>query len=313
MYVCSVFVFAGQAPNIGWRIVKVGGDGDCLFHALAFLDSCDGRALRIEVANFMHDQASTEVGFEEELRREAAKLRAGRWGGHTAITAYSRMKSKRVMVHTWRPSDGSVAVEEMSHASIHGKGEASIAHIFYNGVDHYDALLGLLDLSGMEAAWPQPQGPAYFKKSDSSGSHAVKRGLRGKQQASKTGTGVAVKKRILKEKPPKQSKAASKPKPSSKGSTNKRKSQPKPGAEPRDEPMPAEPSQPQPQSEAGDAGDAKPGLMEELEGIAVASTSEHPHRKLEDLIKDQAWCERVLVLFLTLFETLQLLLVHRYP
>ena len=68
---------------MGRRIVKAGGDGDCLFHAL------DGRALRFDVANFMTAQALTEPGFQQEMQDEAAKLRAGRWGGHTAIATYS--------------------------------------------------------------------------------------------------------------------------------------------------------------------------------------------------------------------------------
>ena len=68
---------------MGWRIVKVGGDGDCLFHAL------DGRALRFDVANFMTAQALTEPSFQQEMQDEAAKLCARRWGGHTTIATYS--------------------------------------------------------------------------------------------------------------------------------------------------------------------------------------------------------------------------------
>jgi len=81
-------------------VVKVAGDGDCLFHALAFFDASDGGALRIEVADFMEAHAEEQNGFEAAWFREASKLRASKWGGHTAITAYSLMKSTRVIVHT---------------------------------------------------------------------------------------------------------------------------------------------------------------------------------------------------------------------
>ena len=263
---------------MGWRIVKVGGDGDCLFHALAFLDSYDGRALRFEVANFMTTHASTEPGFQQEMQDEAAKLRAGRWGGHTAIATYSRMKTKRIMVHTWRSSDNSVIVQEMSHASVHGKEDAPVAHIFYNGCDHYDALLLLTDLSGMEPAWPQPHGRnTYFKKIDIV-SNRTKRGNRGKAP-----TQSSVKKHNLKQKPAaKQPKVANKPSGKNKSAAEARVSEKMPG----EMPVPPELSQPHTESDE----EAKPGLMEELEGIPVATVSEHPHRKLEDLIKD-LWTE----------------------
>ena len=56
--------------------VKVAGDGDCLFHALAVHDNEDGAALRIDVANFMAAHAAEQEGFQEEWLEEVKKLRA---------------------------------------------------------------------------------------------------------------------------------------------------------------------------------------------------------------------------------------------
>lgn len=144
-----------------WRIVKVSGDGDCLFHALAYADGGDGQALRLELANYMEAFADGEAGFQEEMRREAAKLRAGTWGGHAAIATYSHMKQKRIVAHARRVYDGTATavVEEMSHASVQGKEGVCMSRIFYNDDDHDDALVEVADLAGMEAAWPQPAPP----------------------------------------------------------------------------------------------------------------------------------------------------------
>lgn len=50
----------------------------------------------------------------------------------------------------------------------------------------------------------------------------------------------------------------------------------------KDDAKPPPPAEPPSESDRA----AEPGLMEALEEIPVALASEHPHRKLEDLIKD---------------------------
>lgn len=77
LYARQQLPYGSERVQVHWRIVKVSGDGDCLFHALAYSDGCDGQALRFEVASFMDARAAGEAGYEEEMRREAAKLRAG--------------------------------------------------------------------------------------------------------------------------------------------------------------------------------------------------------------------------------------------
>lgn len=82
------------------EVVKVQGDGDCLFRALAYFHSGDGGALRIDVADFLEAKALEQEGFEEAWLQEAEKLRASAWGGHNAIVAYSLMQKVRVFLHT---------------------------------------------------------------------------------------------------------------------------------------------------------------------------------------------------------------------
>ena len=59
-------------------VAPVDGDGDGLFHALAHFDGYDGQALRVDVANFLEENALTQPGFEEEWLQEAVKLREGK-------------------------------------------------------------------------------------------------------------------------------------------------------------------------------------------------------------------------------------------
>ena len=160
----SALLTCDQEPvtQEAFAVTRVAGDGDCLFHALAFFDASDGGALRIEVADFMEAHAEEQNGFEAAWFREASKLRASKWGGHTAITAYSLMKSTRVMLHTHHAEDGRVTVEEVSHGSIWGQPALPMQHILYNNRDHYDALVAIVGLTGMVPSWPQQAPPMYF-------------------------------------------------------------------------------------------------------------------------------------------------------
>lgn len=151
-----------QAPTT-LAVIKVQGDGDCLFHALAFCSGSDGGALRIEVADFLEEEALNQAGFEEAWLEEADHIRRSEWGGHTVITAYSLMTKRRVLVHT-RQADGSCTVKEQTHHQVMDKDGAELVHILYNGQDHYDALMEVVNPSGMEPAWPQPPPPTYFKQ-----------------------------------------------------------------------------------------------------------------------------------------------------
>ena len=266
-------------------VVKVAGDGDCLFHALAFLDNYDGGALRIELAEFMERHAHTQSAFQEEWLIEASKLRCNRWAGHTVITAYSLMKNTRVMVHTKEGGEGTVKVEEMSHASVFGSREARLVHILYNG-SHYDALVEISNMEGMRPAWPQPPPPRYFTQrgpeefpalADSAQAPAPTRGQ---------------KRGLTAPRPAKKAKAKAKAK-AAKGA-KAAKAEPAAGEaapESAETPLGDAPAPPVPLEENDEGDPMAPGLLEELQNIPVASGSQHPHRKVEDLIQDAAVSE----------------------
>ena len=76
-------------------VAKVNGDGDCFFHALAYFDGYDGQALRIDMADFLEEQALTQPGFKEEMAprsNEAARLQVGRSHGHGRLQLDERPK-----------------------------------------------------------------------------------------------------------------------------------------------------------------------------------------------------------------------------
>ena len=235
------------------QVVRVAGDGDCLFHALARFDGSDGGALRIDVAEYMEAHAMEQHGFEEARLREAGKLRASAWGGHTAIVAFSLLKTVRVKVHTRNDETGAVVVEEVSHASIFGDATMPVQHILYNGKDHYDALTGIGDFTGMVPAWPQPPPPTYFAQVGDEFPPL---------SASAKPSGKSGRNGFNAPRPPKKGTAKAK------------------GSKPKTHEVPDALEETQPDDEQD------PWLLDALQEIPVAASSLHPHRIVEDLIKD---------------------------
>ncbi|CAK9075903.1 unnamed protein product [Durusdinium trenchii] len=164
-----------------------------------------------------------------------------------AIIAYSAMRQRRVMVHE-KPYDGDVKVDEQSHPSVAGKDGVHMLHIFYNGVDHYDALVELDGPSGFPPAWPQPPPPEYV--------------------AAETVPEQDSRSEFNDSKPKK--KAASKTKAAQPHTVRPVGAQ---------QTAPSAPPQP---------ADPEVDLLQELANGSVAEASSHPHRVVEDLVKDLA-------------------------
>ncbi|CAJ1431386.1 unnamed protein product, partial [Effrenium voratum] len=97
-----------------------------------------GEELRAELANFLDSEAFRQDGFEEVWLEEAEHLR-----GPAAVAG----------------SDV-VEVQDSSHAVVDA--DAPVAHLLYNGVDHYKALIEAELSDAMVPAWPQPPPPRYF-------------------------------------------------------------------------------------------------------------------------------------------------------
>ena len=91
----------------------------------------------------------------EHLRGPAAEC----WGGAVAISAYSLLRQRRVFVHVKVAGPDVVEVQDSSHVVVDA--DAPVAHLLYNGVDHYKALIEA-ELSDAMPAWPQPPPPRYF-------------------------------------------------------------------------------------------------------------------------------------------------------
>ena len=146
-------------------MVDVPGDGNCLFHALAMQDEegCCGEELRAELADFLESEAFGQHGFEEVWLEEAEHLRgpaAECWGGAVAISAYSLLRQRRVFAHVKVAGSDVVKVQDSSHALVDA--DAPVAHLLYNGVDHYSALIEAELSNAIAPAWPQPPPPRYF-------------------------------------------------------------------------------------------------------------------------------------------------------
>ena len=266
-------------------VVKMDGDGDCLFHALAYHLGTNetGGALRQRLINYMEQEALGlgQPGWESEpLLEEAGALRAGAWGGNTAMAMFSKMAGVRVKVHTKEPRKD-VAVKDWTHENVSTNNPmAEVFHLLFNGSDHYDVLKEVeYQANAMQAAWEQPPPPAYtasiieaFPALHAEGGPAV----RNKRKEGFTA-----------------------PRPSKKGKANKK---PALKTEAAGEAERAEGLEmgPDAAGETERAEDMEVGpdkgrnlLVEKLEEIQVTETSLHPHRHVEDLIKARPLTEVV--------------------
>lgn len=246
-------------------VVNVAGDGNCLFHALGLHDGEDGGALRLEVADFMEAHALNQDGFEGAWLEEAEALQQGRWGGDTAVTAYSLLRQVRVEIHVQQAS-GTVLVKDATHQDVADLADIALKRVLYNGADHYQALVPIAaNQQGWEPAWEQPSPPIYFQETKPEPSPAPSRPpakSRNRKPACLTKPGSS-RKKVKKE--------------------LKKKA--------------AEPSLAQPQvqplvrrrykTKTMPPPELQDDILTELGRTPVKAKSSHPHRKQEDLIKDR--------------------------
>ena len=265
-------------------IVSVPGDGNCLFSALALHEDGDEAALRTEVADFLEDHALEQGEFAEAWLEEADYLRGDKedhWGGDTAITAYSLMRGKQVVVHTKSASNDEVQVEDKTHQAVSlVNGTAPVIHVLYNGRNHYDGLVHIANTTNMVPAWPQPGPATYFEAAPAGCPLPYQLSSHADFPELSTPT-VPSKKRT-------------------KGQSGKRKAPPPTADEPSD-PVPGSSSSVQALAHcpgtatlgSGDDGSVPlPGLeddiLEDVRNAKVAANSTHPHRILEDKITELA-------------------------
>ena len=262
-------------------VIRVAGDGDCLFHALGLADDYDGNALRIEVADFMEAHAHCQpLAAQLIWTHEAGKLRASRWAGHTAATAYSLLKQRRVFIHV-RQENGSARVEDATHSSV--SPTAPLQHVLYNGVDHYDGLVEMDSARGLVPAWEQPPPPKYLVQPGSAPvivrSHFPPLGSDARPKPASTKFTAARPSKKAKAKAPKAAAARSKPE----GEACPANAARRPEAEEAREDAACDPK-PEPACEKEEEKGAHQ-LWEDMADAPVQAVSPHPHRRAEDLIK----------------------------
>ena len=254
-------------------VVKMDGDGDCLFHALAYhLGAAEtGAALRDQVANYMEQEALEQPSWESEyFLEEARSLRAGVWGGTTASTVFTKMMGVRVVVHT-KEADKDVAVKDWTHLSV--PDNRTTLHLLFNGSDHYDALKEVeYQANAMEAAWEQPPPPAYAASIIESEAFPALHAEVGPAVRNKRQVGFTA------------------PRPSKKGKAKARASK-KPALKTETSAAAEdEMDEATGREEDSDSEKGRNQLLEQLQAIPVAETSLHPHRQAEDLTKAGVVC-----------------------
>ena len=127
------------------QIIRVPGDGLCLFRSLCLADPSVCRAdpsaggaleMRALLVEYLHDQAPSEGTDGGLWAEESQALRddPALHGGHTSIVAFSKMRGKRIVVHD---SLRRLACQATHPSSKHA---LDTIHLLYNGRDHYDLL-----------------------------------------------------------------------------------------------------------------------------------------------------------------------------
>ena len=102
------------------QLIPMTGDGNCLFHALAYRTRENAVHLRKDIIQFLRDAAQDQHDEEQEEAwlEEAAYLRGNaNWGGDTAIVAFTLMRNQRVMLH-WRGVDHRIHTDERTHRNV---------------------------------------------------------------------------------------------------------------------------------------------------------------------------------------------------
>eukprot|EP00971_Amphidinium_carterae_P129433 2563678-Amphidinium_carterae.1 len=125
--------------SLGLVIVPVPADGDCLFHALALHEDGNGAALRVEVADYLDQEAINQEESQSWLA-EAANLRDDQWATHTAVSAYALMRKRQVVVHMLNEKTQAHNTISLLDQDVGMDGHGPI-HIWYNGRNHYDGMV----------------------------------------------------------------------------------------------------------------------------------------------------------------------------
>jgi len=138
----------GNVKTWSARVVRQPGDGNCLFHSLAYgIGGTNAYKLRQQVCDFISRNSNLEIGGDpikdwvqydsgcSVSRYVSGMSRSGRWGGGIEIAACAHLK--RVNVHVWERSWG----YHKRISCFEVKNPRKIVNVVYGGRMHYDALV----------------------------------------------------------------------------------------------------------------------------------------------------------------------------
>mmetsp|Transcript_9294 Transcript_9294/g.22862 ORF Transcript_9294/g.22862 Transcript_9294/m.22862 type:complete len:431 (-) Transcript_9294:60-1352(-) len=139
----------GNVTTRSASVVRQPGDGNCLFHSLAYgLGTTNARNLRSQICRFIYNNPKLDIGgntIEEwvdydrgcGVGRYANHMNSnGIWGGGIEIAACAHMNRVNVYVweRTWSGSHKRISCFEV-------KGARKVVNVVYQGRMHYDALI----------------------------------------------------------------------------------------------------------------------------------------------------------------------------
>ncbi|GAB5354670.1 hypothetical protein AAMO2058_000138900 [Amorphochlora amoebiformis] len=137
----------GNVKTRNAQVVSQPGDGNCLFHSLAYGLGSNANRVRQEVCRFLLRNPKLEIGGDTihewieydsncSVRTYVSKMsRSGVWGGGIEIAACAHLYG--VNVHVWERSWG--VYKRISCFEV--KGARKVINVIYGGRMHYDALI----------------------------------------------------------------------------------------------------------------------------------------------------------------------------
>lgn len=133
-----------------FKILKIDGDGSCLFKSLAVFLGINYTTIRFEIVNYIKSDEELKDNIKKILTTQTMESYISKmsnnneWGGEPEIIAATRFYNREIIVITpenillYKPNLELVCVEINQDTIL--KDNNSII-VYYNGVNHYDGII----------------------------------------------------------------------------------------------------------------------------------------------------------------------------